>query len=141
MQESLNPFIDIYRNELKKKKYPQQDRWDFYQVSSEGVKLNCKFLKSLIYRNRNGEWEMMQNIAIVKDIAIDDERMKKGYASQFIKFLIQEYDVIHLESVQPTWLIERLESQGTLWIKQSISGCCYILLKSDIDQNIGSTIL
>lgn len=136
MEETSNPFISIYLNAERCKKSYQGNRWDFYEVTEEGVKLNCKIIPSLYYRKRDGEWELMRNIVIIKDIAIDEARTKRGYFTRFIRFLLTRHNVIHLESVQPTWLIERLESPGSLWTKQS--GTCYILLASDIKETIFS---
>jgi len=146
-EEDGNPFIKIYEREYIKKKR----RSDFYYVSEDlrysegdeervlsGIKLNCKFLKSLYCQVKDGEWAMLNDIAMIKDIAIDEERSKKGYFTQFVLYLLNQtpYKVVYLESVQPAWLKERLERVGSLWVKQGgYMGNSYILLKSDLGED------
>jgi hypothetical protein len=137
---TANPFVQLYEQGSE-----EGDRWNFYYVSDDlrysedgeslttGIKLNCKFVRSMCHRLQSGEWATLDNTLLIKDVGIDAARSKKGYFTQFLWYLLLErqINVLYLESVQPRWLIERLEAPGSLWIKQSIQGREYILLKND----------
>ena len=89
------------------------------------------------HRVGGGSWETLENTMIIKDVAIDTARTKKGYFTQFLWYLLsqRQINVIYLESVQPRWLIERLEAPDSLWIKQSLQGREYILRKNDVENS------
>lgn len=138
---TANPFVQLYEQEQG-----HGDRWNFYYVSEDlaygddgeslvaGIKLNCKFVRSMCHRVQSGEWETMTNTLIIKDVAIDTARSKQGHFTQFLWYLLMspQINVVQLESVQPAWLIARLEAPRSRWIKQSIHGREYILRRTDL---------
>lgn len=124
-----NPFITVFEKKKRKTK-----RWDFRFVSEDfdysdddeiitGMKLDCKYLDKAEYKI-HGKYEQVENILMIKDIGIDVARAKRGYFSEFIRYLVRFYEVIVLENVTPEWLKQKLDA-NKLCVKQApIHLCC-----------------
>lgn len=61
------------------------------------------------------ETHMQQTI---RDIHLGEARQRRGEFTALVKFLLERDGAVHLECVQPPWLIDRLEL-SPLWIRQS----------------------
>jgi len=122
-KEMENPFITVFEKKKRKTK-----RWDFRYVSEDfeysdddeiitGLKLDCKYLDRAEYKI-HGKYQQLENILMIKDIGIDMARARRGYFSEFIRYLIRFYEVIVLENVTPEWLKQKLDA-NQLWSRQT----------------------
>ena len=125
-----NPFIRTFLREINRLPNRFDRHWSFHYVSSNfscndsgrvtsGIKLNCKVASSLYCLVGENEWGMVNNLILIKDIAIGESDTRKGHFKQFIVYLLGFYDAVYLESVQPEWANRYLSDRPTLWIRQS----------------------
>lgn len=143
--QDVNPFIRTFLSEVNRLPNRFEKHWSFHYVSShfscdanglvtDGIKLNCKVAPSLYCLVAENEWGMVQNLILIKDIAIGQSDTRKGHFKQFIGFLLGFYDAIYLESVQPEWANRYLSERPNVWVRQSgnLVTNNYLLVKKNL---------
>jgi hypothetical protein len=137
---SKNPFIVIFI-EWRRKSFKSLDfnfvskdfKYDDEEEVVSGIKLSCRYLKYAKYKLvGDSDHHVYENIIVVKEAAIDVERARKGYFTEFIQYLTKQYDVVVLENVISKWLRKKLDA-NTAWVRQSGTHTYVLLCVHDDD--------